>query len=68
MLVFFVGKKDGSKRMVMDYHNLNDQIVKNNYLLLLITDLINNMESQQVFTKMDLWWGFNNIKIKEGDE
>jgi len=68
LLVFFVGKKDGSKRMVMDYHNLNDQIVKNNYLLLLITDLINNMESQQVFTKMDLWWGFNNIKIKEGDE
>jgi len=68
LLVFFVGKKDGSKRMVMDYHNLNDQIVKNNYPLPLITDLINNMESQRVFTKMDLWWGFNNIKIKKGDE
>ena len=66
--VFFVGKKDGSKRMVMDYHNLNDQTVKNNYLLPLITDLIDNMESKQVFTKMDLWWGFNNIRIKEGDE
>jgi len=23
LLVFFVGKKDRSKRMVMDYHNLN---------------------------------------------
>jgi len=68
LLVFFVGKKNGSKRMVMDYHNLNDQIVKNNYPLPLITDLINNMESQRVFTKMDLWWGFNNIKIKKGDE
>ena len=22
-LVFFVGKKDGSKQMIMDYHNLN---------------------------------------------
>jgi len=32
LLVFFVGKKDRSKRMVMDYHNLNDQTVKNNYL------------------------------------
>jgi len=32
--VFFVGKKDGKKRMVMDYHNLNSQTVKNNYLLL----------------------------------
>jgi len=26
--VFFVGKKDGSKRIVMDYCNLNDQTVK----------------------------------------
>jgi len=52
--VFFVGKKDGSKRMVIDYYNLNNQIVKNNYLLPLITDLIDNMGSKQVFTKMDL--------------
>jgi len=66
--VFFVGKKDGSKRIVMDYCNLNDQIVKNNYPLPLITDLIDNMGSKRVFTKMDLWWGFNNIRIKEGDE
>jgi len=66
--VFFVDKKDGSKRMVMDYCNLNDQIVKNNYSLPLIADLIDNIESKQVFTKMDLWWGFNNIRIKKGDE
>ena len=52
--VFFVGKKDRSKKMVIDYCNLNDQTVKNNYLLLLITDLIDNMGSKQVFTKMDL--------------
>ena len=52
--VFFVGKKDRSKQMVMDYHNLNDQTVKNNYLLPLIIDLINNMGSKKVFTKMDL--------------
>jgi len=32
--------------MVMDYYNLNDQIVKNNYPLLLITDLIDNMGSK----------------------
>jgi len=42
--------------------------VKNNYLLPLITELIDNMGSKRVFTKMDLRWGFNNIKIKEGDE
>ena len=31
-------------------------------------DLIDNMESKKVLTKMDLRWGFNNIRIKEGDE
>jgi len=54
--------------MVMDYHSLNNQTVKNNYPLLLITDLIDNMGSKRVFTKMDLWWGFNNVRIKEGDK
>ena len=66
--VFFVGKKDGSKRIVIDYHNLNDQTVKNNYSLPLITNLIDNMGSKKVFTKMDLRWGFNNVRIKERDE
>jgi len=66
--VFFVGKKDSSKRIVMDYHNLNDQTIKNNYPLPLITELIDNMGSKKVFTKMNLRWGFNNVRIKERDE
>jgi len=52
----------------MDYYNLNDQMIKNNYLLLLIIELINNIESKKIFTKMDLRWRFNNIRIKEEDE
>ena len=66
--VFFVRKKDRSKKMVMDYHSLNEQTIKNNYPLPLITDLIDNMGSKRIFTKIDLQWGFNNIRIKEGDE
>jgi len=66
--VFFVGKKDESKQMVIDYWNLNSQTVKNNYPLPLITELINNMGSKIVFTKMDLRWGFNNVRIKKGNE
>jgi len=42
--------------------------MKNNYPLPLITELIDNMGSKKVFTKMDLRWGFNNIRIKEGEE
>ena len=52
----------------MDYHNLNNQTVKNNYLLPLIMDLIDNMGSKKVFTKMDLRWEFNNMRIKKGDK
>ena len=66
--VFFVGKKDKGKRMVMDYHKLNKQTVKNNYPLPLITELVDNMGSKRVFTKMDLQWSYNNVRVKEGDE
>ena len=54
LLVFFVGKKDGGKHMVMDYCRLNKQMVKNNYPLPSITNLIDSMGNKRVFTKMDL--------------
>ena len=67
LLVFFVPKKDGKKRMVQNYRYLNSWTIKNNYLLPLISDLIDSIR-KKVFTKMDLRWGYNNIRIKEGDE
>jgi len=63
-----VSKKDGGKRMVMDYRRLNKQTIKNNYPLPLITDLVDSMGNKRVFTKMDLRWSYNNVRIKEGDE
>ena len=67
-LVFFVGKKDGRKRIVQDYWYLNKWTVKNNYLLSLILDIIENMGTKKVFTKMDLRWEYNNMRIKEVDK
>jgi len=66
--VFFIGKKDGKKRMVQDYRYLNEWTIKNNYPLPLISDIVENIGMKKVFTKMDLRWGYNNIQIKEGDE
>ena len=66
--VFFVEKKDGKKRMVQDYRYLNEWTIKNNYLLPLILDVLENIGTKKVFTKMDLRWGYNNVRIKEGDE
>ena len=67
-LVFFVGKKDGKKRMVQDYQYLNEWTVKNNYPLPLISDMLENIGKKKMFTKIDLRWGYNNVRIKEGDE
>ena len=66
--MFFVGKKDGKKRMVQDYRYLNKWTIKNNYLLPLISNVLENIGTKKLFTKMDLRWGYNNMRIKEEDE
>jgi len=66
--VFFVGKKDGKKRMVQDYWYLNKGTIKDNYLLSLILDLIDTIGTKRVFTKMDLQWGYNNVQVKKEDK
>jgi len=43
-------------------------MIKNNYPLPLISDLVDSIGKKKVFTKMDLRWGYNNVIIKEGDE
>ena len=65
--VFFVPKNDRKKRMVQDSRYLNSWMIKNNYPLPLISDLVDSIGKKRVFTKMDLRWGYNNVRIKEGD-
>jgi len=43
-------------------------MVKNGYPLPLIADILDGVGKRKVFTKLDLRWGYNNIRIKEGDE
>ena len=54
--------------MVQDYRYLNKWTVKNNYLLSLISDVIENICTNKVFTKIDLRWRYNNVRIKKGDK
>lgn len=65
---FFIKKKDGSLRPVQDYRKLNEMTIKNRYPLPLIQELIDKLKGSCYFTKMDICWGYNNIRIKEGDE
>jgi hypothetical protein len=47
---------------------LNDITVKDRYPLPLIQDLFDRLQGSSVFTKMDLRWGFNNVRIRESNE
>jgi hypothetical protein len=66
--VFFIKKKDGRLRFVQDYRALNAITRKNKYPLPLIDDLIHRLSGARYFTKLDVRWGYNNVRIKEGDE
>src|SRR6202789_1296150 len=66
--VFFVKKKDGTLRLVQDYRALNASTVKNKSPLPLISELIEKLRGAHYFTKLDVRWGFNNLRMKEGDE
>jgi len=66
--VFFIKKKDGSLRLVQDYRVLNAVTIKNRYFFLLISELVSQLYRAQYFTKLDVRWGFNNIRIKPGNE
>ena len=64
LLVFFVLKKNRKKRIVQNYRYLNSWTIKNNYLLPLISDIIDNIGKKKIFTKIDLRWKYNNVRIQ----
>ncbi|KAF8679839.1 hypothetical protein RHS04_03732 [Rhizoctonia solani] len=66
--VMFVPKKDGSCRLVVDYCCLNNWTKKNVYPLPRPDDLMAQLCGAKVFTKLDLRWGYNNVRVKEGDK
>ncbi|QRW26202.1 Transposon Tf2-7 polyprotein [Rhizoctonia solani] len=66
--VHFVNKKNGKRRMVVDYRSLNANTVKNAYPLPLIQSLIEKLRGAKYFSTIDLKSGYNLVRIKEGDE
>jgi hypothetical protein len=66
--VMFVPKKDGSCRLVVDYWKLNSCSKKNVYPLPRPNDLMSKLQGAKLFTKLDLRWGYNNVRVKEGNK
>jgi hypothetical protein len=65
--VLFVNKKDGSRRMCVDYRSLNEVTIKNKYPLPRIEDLFDQMRGAKVFSKIDLRSGYHQLKIRTKD-
>jgi hypothetical protein len=60
-------KKDKTQCLCVDYWPLNAVTVKNKYLLPRIDLLFDQLIWAQVFSKIDLWSGYHQIKIREED-
>ena len=65
---FFVGKKDGDLRPCQDYKYLNSWTIKNAYPIPLISEIIDKLKTAKIFTKCDIRKGYNNVRIKDGDQ
>jgi hypothetical protein len=65
--VLFVEKKDGTKRMCIDYRSLNEVTIKNKYLLPRIKDLFDQLRGASVFSKIDLRSGYHQLRIRPSD-
>ena len=65
---FFVKKKDGKLRPVQDYRPLNKWTIRNCNVSPLIPQVIDRLSGCTLFTKFDIRWGYNNVRIREGDE
>nr|GEU84810.1 putative reverse transcriptase domain-containing protein [Tanacetum cinerariifolium] len=65
--VLFVKKKDGSFHMCINYRELNKLTVKNRYPLLRIDNLFDQLQGSSVYSKIDMWSGYHQLRIREED-
>jgi hypothetical protein len=65
--VLFVEKKDGSKRLCVDYRALNAVTIKNKYPLPRIEVLFEQLKGAKIFSKIDLNSGYHQLRINEED-
>ena len=63
----FMKKKDGTLRICVDYRPLNAVTIKNKYPLPRIDTLFDQLAGAKVFSKIDLHFGYHQIKIRPQD-
>jgi len=66
--VLFIKKKDGSLQLCVDFHGLNKITKKDQYLLPLISNLLDSLRKARVYTKIDLRHAYHLVHIAKGDK
>jgi len=65
---FFIKKKNRKLHLVQDYRPVNMWTIRNKYPLPLIPQLTDRLRGCTLFTKFDIRWGYNAVRIKKGHE
>ncbi|GFU63830.1 retrovirus-related Pol polyprotein from transposon 297 [Trichonephila clavipes] len=63
--VVVVKKKDRKSRVCIDYRRLNRKLIKDNYPLPLIDDILDCLQNAKIFTTLDLKNGFFHVAVNE---
>jgi hypothetical protein len=66
--ILFMPKLEGKLQLYVDYHRLNEIIVKNQYALPLISELYDRIRGAKWFITLDLQRAYNLIRMKEEEE
>lgn len=66
--LIIVPKKDGSKRLCVDYRRINSKIIRDRFPMPLIEDQLDQLQTGTIFTTLDLANGFHHVPIKQEDE